>query len=202
MRRLATAQCLLIAMLACVALGSGAEEIERGKFLVANEGLSDPNFDSTVVLIIGHNNMGTLGLIINRPFDDVSYLPVPDKYAGLLSDASRHFGGPVQVSGLRALVESEFTLPNSIYVMDSLYFLDNPSAFDYLLDEPTAMREARLYRGISSWIPGQLAAEISAGAWYLTDGDSELVFSDSTDLWEQLITKIHAKWVNITQSND
>lgn len=192
----------IFALLAWIAQLSSANEIQRGQILVANEALSDPNFDSSVVLIIGHNNIGTLGLILNRPLTDDSDLRVPEKYNRLFSQTPRYFGGPVPVSGLRLLVDSAFTLPNSIHVLDSIYFLDNPSAIDYLLDEPDAIENARLFLGISSWIPGQLAAEISAGAWYVADADSALVFSDSKTMWERLITRIHAKWVNISHNED
>ena len=202
MRSVVSIRSFIFALLACISQLSGATEIQRGHILVANEALSDPNFDSSVVLIIGHSNIGTLGLILNRPLGDDSDFPVPEKYNRLFSQTPRHFGGPVEVSGLRVLVNSAFTLPNSIHVTDSVYFLDNPSAIDYLLEEPGAVEEARLFGGISSWIPGQLAAEISAGAWYVTDADSNLVFSDSNDMWERLITKIHAKWVNISRAED
>ena len=199
MRCVADMRMVMLAALFSVALCISATEIERGKFLVANEGLSDPNFDSTVVLIIGHSNMGTLGLIINRPFNDNTTVKVPEKYAQLLANTPQQFGGPVPVDGLRALVDSDFTLPNSIHVKDSLFFLDNPAAFDYLLEETEAMGNARLYHGISSWIPGQLDAEIRAGAWYVIPGDLNLVFTDTNGLWERLVTQIHAKWVNIPQ---
>ena len=202
MRSVVLTRSLIFALLTWIAQVSGANEIQRGQILVANEALSDPNFDSSVVLIIGHNNIGTLGLILNRPLTNDSDLRVPEKYNRLFSETPRHFGGPVPVSGLRLLVDSAFTLPNSIHVLDSIYFLDNPSAIDYLLDEPDAIENVRLFLGISSWIPGQLAAEISAGAWYVVDADSTLVFSDSKTMWERLITRIHAKWVNISRNED
>lgn len=179
-----------------------ASEIGRGKFLIANEALSDPNFDSTVVLIIGHDQRGTLGVVVNRRLETAHELNIPLRYQELCSEMPRYFGGPVPVAGLRALVWSEFTLPDSIQVMPSIYFLDNPQAFDYLLEDGDAIREARLYHGVASWIPGQLAAEIRAGAWYVIDATSEEVFSSDTALWEKLIAKIHATWADILPARD
>lgn len=158
------------------------EEIAAGKILIANEALSDPNFDSAVVLIVGHGNLGTLGLILNRSLPDESDVPL-------------YFGGPVKVADMRALAASRFTIPGAIHVKGELYFLDNQPAFEYLLEDPHAIRSTRFYSGISSWIPGQLQAEVRAGAWYVRDSTEEIVFSDNKSLWEALITEIHAKWV-------
>ncbi|MEM7467389.1 MAG: YqgE/AlgH family protein [Pseudomonadota bacterium] len=171
------------------------QEIARGKLLVANEALQDPNFDSAVVLIVGHGNLGTLGLIINRPFEDPNQIELPADLVSLFKDSPRHFGGPVPSNGLIALVASDYTVPNAIHVHGNIYFLDNPQAFEYLLNELESPQPTRIYKGISSWIPGQLAAEIRAGAWYVLDPQPALVFGDSTKMWEALLTKIHAKWV-------
>ena len=184
-----------------------SEEISRGKILIANEALNDPNFDSTVILIVGHGNLGTLGLIINRPlkydplqadlWKDDSGSPLPPRYRSVFSNDSIYFGGPVKVAGPRALAASRFTIPGAIHIQRELYFVDNQPAFEYLLEENTrTIRFTRVYFGISSWIPGQLQAEVRAGAWYVQDSTEEMVFSDNESLWEELITKIHGKWVD------
>ena len=43
--------------------------VEPGSALVAAPGLKDPNFCRTVVLIIDHGSLGTLGVVLNRPSD-------------------------------------------------------------------------------------------------------------------------------------
>ncbi|MGR8948703.1 MAG: YqgE/AlgH family protein [Gammaproteobacteria bacterium] len=171
-----------------------ALNIERGALLVANEALGDPNFDSSVVLLIGHGSLGSLGLIINRPYPDQRTIEIPDTYQPLFANVPQHFGGPVPAHGLHALIVSEYTIPNAIHIKDELYFVDNPQAFDYLLEEQQSVKLARLYRGIASWIPGQLAAEIDAGAWYLMESKQGFVFSDNENLWEELLERIHGKW--------
>ena len=188
----------LVSALSETALGvePGAVTLERGKLLVANEGLNDPNFDSSVVLIVGHGNLGTLGLIVNRRYPAAEAIDLPERYQDAFAHSPQYFGGPVPVDGLRALVLSEFTIPNAIHIKDQLYFLDNAKAFDYLREDPLPAHAMRVYRGIASWIPGQLAAEIRAGAWYVLDGRQNAVFSDDENLWEDLISSIHAQWVN------
>ena len=43
------------------------EEYGKGYFLIANPVLPDPNFSRTVVLLCNHDDMGSFGLVINRP---------------------------------------------------------------------------------------------------------------------------------------
>ena len=197
---------IIALLLTPLSLPAAADDtITRGKILIANEALNDPNFDSAVVLIVGHSNLGTLGLVVNRPIKNRG-TPLPPQYRSMLEDDVLFFGGPVTVDGPRALAASRFTIPGAIHISGELYFLDNAQSFDYLLgDSPetdalperqNAIRSVRVYRGISSWIPGQLQAEINAGAWYVQDGSEDIVFSTSDSLWEDLVTNIHAKWVD------
>ncbi|MEV0496894.1 YqgE/AlgH family protein, partial [Streptomyces spectabilis] len=38
-----------------------------GRLLVATPALSDPNFDRAVVLLLDHDEEGSLGVVLNRP---------------------------------------------------------------------------------------------------------------------------------------
>ena len=205
-RRIAAHECLplfvasalLLLSQSTSALEPNESALERGKLLVANEALNDPNFDSSVVLIVSHGNLGTLGLIVNRRYESPDAIHLPEPYQALFADTAPYFGGPVPADGLRALVISEFTIPGAIHIKDELYFVDNPGAFDYLREERESAQAMRIYEGIASWIPGQLAAEVRAGAWYVLDGQQSQVFSENEKLWEELIAIIHAKWVERT----
>ena len=49
------------------ALAQAAPQLATGQLLVASEGLYDPNFEKTIVLLLNHDESGTLGLVLNRP---------------------------------------------------------------------------------------------------------------------------------------
>lgn len=38
-----------------------------GRLLVATPALADPNFDRAVVLLLDHDEQGSLGVVLNRP---------------------------------------------------------------------------------------------------------------------------------------
>ena len=69
----------------------------EGQLLLASPQLLDPNFVRTVVLLVEHNNMGALGLVLNRPTGKNRPGSVE---AGRRSRPARasnpvHLGGPV-----------------------------------------------------------------------------------------------------------
>jgi putative AlgH/UPF0301 family transcriptional regulator len=57
-----------------------------GRLLVATPALADPNFDRAVVLLLDHDEEGSLGVVLNRPTPvDVA----TSSRAGRISRASR-----------------------------------------------------------------------------------------------------------------
>jgi putative transcriptional regulator len=53
----------------------------------------------------------------------------------------------------------------------------------------------RCYLGYAGWAPGQLEAEISAGAWHLIPGDPGLIFdANPAVLWQEMMAHIGGEW--------
>ena len=48
------------------AQSTSGRDLAKGKFLVANRGLMDPNFSETVVLLVHYEEDGAMGLVVNR----------------------------------------------------------------------------------------------------------------------------------------
>src|SRR3990172_12089254 len=63
---------------AAVAGAEGPMRVRQGIFLVADPGLTDPNFSETVVLITHHGPRGTTGVVINRPTTTLLSRALPD----------------------------------------------------------------------------------------------------------------------------
>ena len=179
---------LAAAALLLLGLAAHAQTPYTGALLVATGGLTDPNFSESVVLLIRHNENGTVGIIINRPtwVEPSHVLPELEDTHG---DAGRvFFGGPVAPTRLVALVSEP--LPDDIEdlrVLDDVYV---SSSAEFLRDSSMDVSDesqVRLYAGHAAWAPGQLAAEIAEGGWTVVPGNSELVFSrDPLRLWRDL----------------
>ncbi len=171
-----------------VQLQPGAvKALARGKILVAGRDLRDPNFAETVVLILEHNAQGTLGLILNRasetPLTRLLDLPtggsVPLVYQG----------GPVEGSGVLALVKSDTAQPDTRAVLGGVYEVTAPGALNDLVKRNAGPDRLRVYYGYSGWSADQLERETRTGAWSVLDGSAAIVFDpDIATLWKRQIS--------------
>jgi putative transcriptional regulator len=154
--------------------------------LVAMPDLADPNFRRTVVLLVHHDEDGTVGLVLNRKADltaidlceslDVEWQGDPDWTVS--------WGGPVQpntgwvVAGGDALAQ----LPEATPFADGLHFAGSLDALRWVAGEQPP--QLRLFLGYAGWGPGQLEAELAAGAWVVAPFAHEPIFAISEDeLW-------------------
>ena len=57
----------------------GAPAFLTGRALIAMPGIDDPRFERSVVLICAHNADHAMGLVLNRPLDDLTVPSVLEK---------------------------------------------------------------------------------------------------------------------------
>lgn len=186
MRRLFSS--LLIALCCGTSLPLRAAEppANRSVLLVAAEGMLDPRFRQSVVLVTRHGrNRATVGVIVNRSLDIALDQVFPD-----LAQAAQHrlhYGGPVALGQIVFLVRSEAAPAASIPLAERLYLSSDGDSLRQLLGAPTPASRLRVFNGFASWAPDQLENEIDRGDWYLLPIDADALFSDSLDsLWEKL----------------
>lgn len=150
-----------------------------GCLLVASPTLVDPNFVSTVVLVIHHGDPGAVGVVLNRP-TNLRTERLPPGWP--VSDPV-HAGGPVEPEIAIALVESDEDHGSWERVGVGLWLADLDGA-------PVPVRRLRVFAGYAGWGPGQLEGEISRGDWIVTDGAPEDVFTaDPAGLWRTVLRR-------------
>jgi len=168
----------------------------RGQLLVATPPLDDPNFDRTVVFMLEHREEGALGVIINRPDDDLDDSLVTaaggplHRWNDRLSEPATVFsGGPVEPSALMGLA---IGVPgdepdHAMHVIADIWSIDLSA------DPATAAAGAtglRIFRGYAGWGSGQLDAELAAGAWMVFDADPFDIISPSPQtLWRDVVSR-------------
>jgi putative transcriptional regulator len=156
-------------------------------FLVARRGMPDPRFARTVILLVGHGEAGSLGLVVNRPSEITLANAFPDVEALQSSLATLWSGGPVAPYRAALLVNSPRAPERSRTLLDSLHFTTD---FDVLigLAGSTTPARYRVYAGHAGWAPGQLEDELSRGDWRLHRATVAQVLSDQPmELWQRLI---------------
>jgi putative transcriptional regulator len=179
----------------------------RGRLLVAEPTLGDPNFHRTVVYLIEHSEAGALGLVLNRPGDVLVREAIPAWAPYLDDDSPVYVGGPVSPEGAICLArcpsegpreslfehgdddEEEPVDPTAIFkpITPSIGALDlhgDPS------DAPAGIQALRVFAGYAGWSGGQLELEMEAGGWYVVDAEDTDVFTDRPEvLWRDVLRR-------------
>lgn len=168
-----------------------------GQLLIAAEPGKGGFFDRTVVLLLEHNEAGTLGVILNRPSD----MDIPGQLTGwesMLSPPGVPFiGGPVSeqaVVALAQLVTPEVSPPGWKPLFDDVGLVDLDTPLE-LVDGMFA--HMRMFVALSGWESGQLEGELIRGFWFRTQARSEEVFALPADLWRRVLRRlggVGARW--------
>ena len=151
-----------------------------GQILIAMPGMADPRFERSVVLLCAHSEEGAMGLIVNKPLEELSFsgllehLNIPLGPEG--RDIRVHFGGPVErgrgfvlhssdweASGATLAVPGGFGMTATLDILEALARGEGPE-------------QALLALGYSGWGPGQLEAEIARNDWLTCDAPEGVLF--------------------------
>jgi len=164
-----------------------AAQPAAGRFLVAARGLSDPNFERSVVLLVQHEAEGSWGLVINRPTGvPLAKLFTEEPGLGRL-DGFLYAGGPVGAGRFLLLLRAHRPPEESRPVFADVYLGWTPAA----LRDSRGISEFRVYSGYAGWAPGQLDVEIARGDWHLLPAEAPLLFGRRPELiWEELARKV------------
>ncbi|MDP9394101.1 MAG: YqgE/AlgH family protein [Actinomycetota bacterium] len=166
-----------------------SEESLAGRLLVASPALGDPTFQRAVILVLDHDEDGTLGVVINRP------TPVP--VADVLPDWQPYTSGPgVVFQGGPVALDSALALASVPgggeplgwrRVVGGLGLVDLDAPPEVLVPELAAMR---IFAGYAGWSAGQLDMELEQRAWYVVDSEPGDVFTtDPTALWRAVLRR-------------
>ncbi len=93
--------------------------INRGKVLIAEPFMLDPNFKRAVVLLCEHQQEGSLGFILNKSLD----MKINDLIAEFPKfDATVFYGGPVQTDTVHYIHNVGDLLNNSNGIIDGVFW--------------------------------------------------------------------------------
>lgn len=166
-----------------------------GRLLVASPALADPNFDRAVVLLLDHDDEGSLGVVLNRP-TEVSVGDVLEPWAGLAGSPQVVFqGGPVSLDSALGLAvvpgEARGDHPGDPLgwrrVHGAIGLVDLEAPPELLAAE---LGSLRIFAGYAGWRSGQLEEELVDGAWYVVESEPGDVSSpDPERLWRSVLRR-------------
>lgn len=168
----------------------------RGMLLVAGEGIADPRFQESVILLVRYDAEGVVGVILNRPTNLSLGEALPGMVAGERRDAPLYYGGPVDPRLLLVLLQSDKPPRDSTPVAGRLHLTGLPQIADRLDSSESQGEKFMVLLGYAGWSAGQLAGEIARGDWYLVPFDETAVFSERPEnLWDELRGRGKEIWI-------
>ena len=166
-----------------------------GQLLIAMPGMGDPRFDHAVVLICAHSDEGAMGLIINKPTDEVGLMDMLEQLSIDAGPGTRdigvHFGGPVETGRGFVLHSLDYVSSLNTLKVDGTFGLT--ATLDVLeeLAQGRGPEKVLLALGYAGWGPGQLEDEIAQNGWLTCPADEALVFGAADEAkWEAALHSI------------
>lgn len=163
-----------------------------GKMILAMPAMGDPRFDRAVILICAHSPEGAMGLIVNKPLNDLSFQDLLAQLKIETSDRRRdirlHFGGPVERGRGFVLHSPDYKGGATTTRVGRAYGMT--ATLDVLEDlaRGRGPEQAILALGYTGWGPGQLEGEIARNDWLTSDASDSLVFgSENTAKWAEAL---------------
>jgi putative transcriptional regulator len=156
------------------------QDFLTGHFLIAMPTLGDPNFHHSVTLICEHTDAGALGIVVNRPMEDLHLGDVLEQLE--LKNVPDAVGGRPLYSGGPVERERGFVIHRPASDWEATLKLDGDIGITSSRDILAAMAagegpaESLVALGYAGWGAGQLEREMSENAWLSSRADARILF--------------------------
>lgn len=174
-----------------------------GRMLIAEPFMSEPYFGRSVVLLTQHSELGSMGLVLNKPLK--LFLHEILNSITIEENIPVFCGGPV---GSKSL----FYLHNLPEIQDSLRITDRlflGGDFDRIIENINAglgiNGQIRFFLGYAGWDSGQLNDEITNQSWLVSQFADEKIlhFPGYENLWKNSMQSMggkYKKWADFPQN--
>jgi len=165
----------------------------KGRILVSEPYLPDPNFERTIILLCEHNDEGSFGFIMNKP----SLAKLGDVIEDLnVIDSPVFIGGPVQQDTLH-YIHRLSNLDESIEIMEGIYWGGNFEQLVSLIEtKQVAASDIKFFLGYSGWSAGQIEEELKEESWIVSDQvNEELLFDIKAEsMWQYALKRMGGRF--------
>lgn len=165
---------------------------EKGRLLISEPFLPDPNFERSVVLLCENNEDGSFGFILNKP----SLLNLGEVIEFNDLKETVYVGGPVQQDTLH-FIHRNASLHEATEIYEGVYWGGNFESLMTLINTgQMKASDVRFFLGYSGWEPGQLDEELEANSWIVCDyvEDIFLFSADSSEMWKKTLENMGGRF--------
>lgn len=165
-----------------------------GRLLIAEPFMNEPYFGRSVVLLTQHSDLGSMGLVLNKPLK--LYLHEIIETVKIEENIPVFCGGPVGSKSLFYLHNVE-EVPQSLKITGNLFLGGD---FGWLIDNINAglgmTGRVRFFLGYAGWDGNQLTDEIRQQSWLVSKktGEDILRLSGYETFWARSMQSMGGKY--------
>lgn len=172
---------------------SNTLKVKIGDVLLSEPFMNDYYFRRSVILIIDHNEEGSLGVIFNKrlaiPFNEIVQ-GFPEFKADV------YLGGPVETDRIFFIHTLGEMIPDSHKICGGLYWSGNVSVLKTVIKlDLIKPHEVRFFVGYAGWDGGQLVNELKANTWLVGRFDSKvLLHAKPSKMWSGFVNQMGQRY--------
>jgi putative transcriptional regulator len=145
----------------------------RNNLLISMPAMAGDYFQSTVSLLIEHNDQGAFGLVINQPLDNEISDVFPELEGRYMCPVLE--GGPVEQNRVFFLHPTGTEFAATMRINDDIALTTSPD-FIESMRAGTAPEKTLACLGYAGWDADQLEQELAGDVWLLCPASASIVF--------------------------
>lgn len=164
-----------------------------GDVLISEPFMNDFYFRRSVILLIDHNEKGSLGVIFNKRLT----IPFNEIVQGFPEfNADVYLGGPVETDRIFFIHTVGEMIPDSHLISNGLYWSGNINVLKSMIKmDLIKPHEVRFYVGYAGWDGGQLRNELKANTWVVGRFTSkQLLRTMPGKMWSDFVKQIGKRY--------
>jgi len=167
---------------------------KKGNLLIAEPSIiGDISFNRSVVLLADHTHEGSIGFILNKPFE----FGVKDLVPEIDIDFKVYNGGPVEQDNLYFIHKVPELIPNSIEISLGIFWGgDFNTIVELINNKQLTSNDIRFFLGYSGWDENQLENELSSKSWVITENiyKKNIISKEDVSFWKEKMIELGGKY--------
>lgn len=172
---------------------SNTLNVSIGDVLLSEPFMNDYYFRRSVILIIDHNEEGSLGVIINKRLT----IPFNELVQGFPEfKADVYLGGPVETDRIFFIHTIGEMIPDSYKISSGLYWSGNVNALKAMIKTDLIKpHEIRFFVGYAGWEEGQLRRELKANTWLVGKfSTKQILHTMPGKMWSTFVNEMGSRY--------
>jgi putative transcriptional regulator len=141
-------------------------DLKAGLYIKSNADLNGSFFEHTTILIVEHDEAGSVGFVTNKPFGKSLHELIEFNHSNPFPLMD---GGPVDRDHLFVLHKRPDLIDGGEQIPNGLYLGGNMEQVIQAINTGnTNPQEIQLFIGYCGWDEGELEAEVEEGSWIIS----------------------------------